>query len=138
MRSHSDTAEIEPVRVPASLDRDVGMRSLVRMAGTSSMKKFELLVGQIEFTSSKFGGKFGGPRPVGGISSLIDSPAVVKNGEELHDLDVGASGFGQPKSIFHDSRPMRDPMSAVPRQPVLVEDCFEDSWDVEGHLSRSR
>jgi len=93
MGCHANSAEVQSVGIPASLDGDVGMRPLIRMASASSVKEFELLVGQVEFSPSKIGGKVSGPRPVARISGLIDSPAVVENGEELHDLDVGARGF---------------------------------------------
>src|SRR5690606_15434779 len=59
VRHDPDSTEIEPIRVPASLNRHVRMSLLVRVPLASTKQKPELVVVEIEHNASKFGGELG-------------------------------------------------------------------------------
>ena len=48
VRGDANPTKIQPVGVPAGLDRDVGMRPLVRVPGTGPVQQAELVVRQVE------------------------------------------------------------------------------------------
>ena len=52
MRSNPDSPEIEAIRVPARLDRNVGMSSLVRMSLAGPVQQTEFVVIQNEEMTS--------------------------------------------------------------------------------------
>jgi hypothetical protein len=43
MRGDADTPEIQAVRIPAGLNRDIGMHALVRMADAGAIEQIELM-----------------------------------------------------------------------------------------------
>ena len=48
MRHDSDTTKIKTIRIPARLNRDLRMSSLMRMADTGSVKQIEFLIWNLE------------------------------------------------------------------------------------------
>ncbi len=72
MRNNPDSPKVQAVGVPAGLNRDVGMGSFVRVAGTGSMKEPELVVGQVDQTSPKVGGKLGGTRAMIRVGAFVE------------------------------------------------------------------
>lgn len=72
MGHDADPAQIEPVGIPASLDRHVGVIPFVRVTLASTKQKPELVVVQIEHAATKFGSELGSPRPMFGIGDFAD------------------------------------------------------------------
>jgi hypothetical protein len=54
MGHHIDSPQIEPIRIPTSLDRNVGIRMPFRMQAAGSMEQIEILVGKVEHFASEF------------------------------------------------------------------------------------
>jgi hypothetical protein len=48
VRGDANPTKIEPVSIPAGLDRDVGVCSFMGMPGTSTVQEAELLIRQVE------------------------------------------------------------------------------------------
>ncbi len=64
MGHNSHSPQIEAVRIPARLDGNVGVSSLVRVPSTCSVQKFELVVWQVKQTCPKLPCQVGTPLPV--------------------------------------------------------------------------
>lgn len=130
MRHDPDSTEIEAIRVPAGLNRHVGMISLVRVALTSSEEQSELVVVEIEHVASKLGGELGSPRAVVGIGDFVESARVVENGEQGDDFDVRSGLLSQSATVFEDSGPVRHAVIAAQWQGVVFEDGLENGEKV--------
>ena len=102
MRCDAHPAQVEPIGVPARLDRDVGMSPLVSVPVAGQVQEAELVVRQVEQQPAHFASESGGTRTVLGIQVFVHSPAVMKDGEKLHDLDAGTGLLAQPKPVFQN------------------------------------
>ncbi len=68
------------------------------------------------------------------IHRLIDAPRVVKDGEQLDDVRVGAGREGRDTAaVLEDARPMADAMRAAGRQSIVLQDAGEEGRSEEGH-----
>jgi len=94
VRGDANPTKVEPVGVPAGLDRDVGMSPLVSVPGTSTVQEPELVVRQVEQQPPQIQGESGGTWTVIGVSTFVHPLGVVEDGEKLHDLDVGTGLLG--------------------------------------------
>ena len=130
-----NAAQVEPVRVPAGLDRRVGVGPLVSMAIAGPMEEQEFVVGEIKQTPAQRHCEFGGAGAVLGVPALIEASRVVQDGEELDDFEDRPGRLGQAAAVFEDPRPVRDPMGATPRERVVLKDGLEN--DGNSHESRS-
>ncbi len=128
MRDDADPAQVEAVGVPAGLNRDVRMSSLMGVARAGSMQQPEVFVGQLEQLASQRGGEFGSPRTVLWVRAFIHAFGVVKHGKQRHDLDLGTGDRAESPAVLQDPRPMRHAMNAVKRQRVLREDGTHDGF----------
>ena len=98
-----DSAEIEPVGIPACLDGHVGMAALVRVPCTGSTQELEFTIRELEDDSSELTSQLGGAGSVRRVVALIQALAVVQDREELDDLERGP-GFGASKRPFSSTR----------------------------------
>lgn len=73
MRGYADPPKIKPIRIPASLHRDVGISPFMRVPRTRSMQQIEFSVGQVEQFSSLVLSKISGSWAVVRIDTFIDS-----------------------------------------------------------------
>jgi len=136
VRGDANPTKVEPVGVPAGLDRDVGMSPLVSVPGTSTVQEPELVVRQVEQQPPQIQGESGGTWTVIGVSTFVHPLGVVEDGEKLHDLDVGTGLLGKPKPVFENPGPVGDAVNAIPRKDILFEDGMEDQGNVQcGHVS---
>ena len=94
VRGDADPTEVEPVGIPAGLDRDVGMSPLVSVPGTGTVQEPELVIRRSNRSPRRFQGESGGTGTVFGVSTFVDPPGVVEDGEKLHDLEVGTGLLG--------------------------------------------
>ena len=62
---------------------------------------------------------------------------VVENGKQCNDLHLRTSLVRQSQSVFKDSGPMGNTVSAAVRQGVTFEDVLQDYRDVEFHVATS-
>ncbi len=74
MRHDPNSAQVQAVGIPAGLNRNVGMGSLVRVTAASSMQQNEFVVGKVEKTTAKFHGELRATFSVVGVDPFIDSP----------------------------------------------------------------
>ena len=73
-----------------------------------------------------------------GIGRLVDSAGIVKDGKQLHDLDLGSGQLRQSQSVVQDSRPVGDSMNPVPRQGIVFEDCLDEALEIQHPASSQR
>jgi hypothetical protein len=116
----ADTAKIEPVGIPASLNGDVGGDLAIRVTNTSGVEQIEIGIGKIKHISSMFQSQVCPSLAVAIINAFIHTPGIVEDGKELDDFDVGLGFFGKTKPVFQDPRPMSDTMDTRPGQSVFV------------------
>ena len=74
MRGDAHSTEIEPVGVPAGLDCDIGMSSLVGVPGAGPTQNSEFLIREIEHSASQFGGELGTESSMIRVGGLLHSP----------------------------------------------------------------
>jgi hypothetical protein len=92
MRHHINSSKIEPIRIPTSLDRNVGFRMAIGMQTTSSMEQVEVVIGECKILFTKLCCQFSTTLAMPIVKAFIDSTGVVEDGEQLHNFNVG-SGF---------------------------------------------
>lgn len=130
MRHDADTTEIEAIRVPAGLNRHVGVIPFVRVALAGSEEQPELVVIEIEDAPTQFGGELSGSWSVVGIGDFVDPARVVKNGEQGDDIDLRTCFFCQSEAILKDSGPVRNAVIAPERECVIFENGVENGEEV--------
>ena len=67
------------------------------------------------------------------VEVLVDSPRIVKHGEQAHDIDIRTRVFGQAEAVLQHSGPMSNAVVAAPREGVILEDSVEDQADILCH-----
>jgi hypothetical protein len=73
MRGDADTAQVEPIRIPARLDRDIGVWRFVRVTLAGATQEPMKVVVQFERAPVKLAGAFRCAQTVLGIGSLVDA-----------------------------------------------------------------
>ena len=134
MRHDADPAQIQPVRVPTSLDCHVRVIPLVRVTCAGPMQEPKVMVIQIENATKQFSRELGGTGAVFGIGHLAEPPRIVEDGEQRDDFHVRTRLLGQTLTVFKDSRPMRNTVIAVERQSVVFERGVEDELEVHAAI----
>ena len=138
MRRDSDSPQIEAVGVPARLDRDVRMSPFVGVSLAGAVQKPEFVVVQIERGSANFCGKLRGPSAMLRIGDFVDSPRVMKYGEQLYDFDVGSGFFRELEAVFKHPRPVRNAVIPAERQSVFPKNGIQyrfQHFDSAGEVS---
>jgi hypothetical protein len=135
MGRNANSTKIKAIRVPAGLNRHVGMSELVSMPCACPIEKAKFVILQIENLTPQFRRQFRSPWPVLGIRYFVDPTRVVQDCEERHNFDVGCCLRGQSLAILQNSGPMRHTVCPVPRERVVLQDGFEDEGQVELHTT---
>jgi len=118
----SYTPEIEPVRVPARLQRGVPIRVAVGVEPTGFEQQFESGVVQVHQAAAERMGKLTTPQPVPVISVFVDATRVMEEGKELDDLKICPVALCDPKAILEDSRPVDHAVITTHRKGIAIED----------------
>ena len=66
----------------------------------------EVVIGHFEDLLAQLGT----PLSMIGVRAFIDSPGVVKNGEECHDVEIRPGLFPQSTPVFQNPSPMSNAM----------------------------
>lgn len=83
---------------------------------------------EFEHFSSKRSGQFRPSFPVTRVNRIVFPAGVMKDGEQLYDLDVCAGSLGKEKPILENTPPMPDTMQPIPREKVLEADGLNDRF----------
>lgn len=106
------------------------MSPFVRVTLASTKQKSELVVVEIEYVATQFGGEGSSPWPVVGIGDFVDSARVVENGEQGNDFDVRTCFLCQLEAVLKDSCPVRNTVVAAQWQGVVFENGLKDGEKV--------
>ncbi len=106
VRFDAHSSQVQPVRIPASLDRDVGMRGFVRMPRTSFVQPMKIVISQFEQVSPQRQGEIRSALTMIGVRAFVFPLGIMENGKKLDDLHIGPRRLGEPKTVFQDPCPM--------------------------------
>jgi hypothetical protein len=103
------------------------------MTLAGGMELLELAGCQLERPSLKRPGELGGPRSVLRIATVAETPGVVEQGEQTHDLDVGARLARDAKAVLHHPCPVGHVVDAGRIEGIPPEYFGEDRPFVDAH-----
>jgi len=106
VRDNADPAEIEPVGIPTGRDGRVLVELALGMPLARVAQQLEPLVIELVSSSSKTRCKCGTAGTVAGILPIIFPAAVVKEGEQTNDGDIGTGASGEHQRIPLDAPPV--------------------------------
>jgi hypothetical protein len=131
MRHHINSSKIESIRIPTSLNGDIGFRMPIGMKATSGMEQVEVVIEECEELAPKLCCQFCTTLAMPIIKAFIDSPGVVEDGEQLHNFNVGSSFLRKSKSNLQHSSPMRNTMRPIDGQGIIFENGVDEGLEVE-------
>src|SRR5437868_1800224 len=100
------------------------------VAATRSVEQIEIVIGQIEATTTEFQGEVSTTFSVIGVGVFVDPFRVVKDGKQPNDFDLGSRRFAQSQAVLQNSGPMYDAVNAVDGQSILRQDRLNDWAEV--------
>jgi hypothetical protein len=81
MRHHANSPEIEPIRIPTGLDRNIGICVTIGVQATGSVEQVEIVIGELEQLPSKFRRQFGTTFAMPIVKAFVNSAGVVEDSE---------------------------------------------------------
>src|SRR5438045_1433364 len=125
MGDHANTAEVEPVGIPASTDGRILMMQAIGVPCAGIMEKCEKVICEMELAGvSQNTCKLGRTSTMGGIIAIILAAAVVEDRKQSNDIDVRASARRQEQAVALDAAPVVRAMKRVGRAGKLVREML--------------
>ncbi len=88
MGCDSHSSQIEAVGVPTGLNCDVGMSAFVRVSFAGFIEQVEVLIGELNQSSSQCCGEVRCSESMLGIGCLVESLRIVQDREEGDDFEI--------------------------------------------------
>jgi predicted NAD/FAD-binding protein len=88
----------------------------------------------LEILAAQFAGELGTAAAMTKVEGLIDAARVMKDGEELDHVEVGARRErAKAAAVLEHARPMGNSVDARAGQSIVFEDTREEGRGEEGH-----
>ncbi len=128
MRSGRDThtAEIEPVRIPARLQRGVRIRVTVRVQPAGLVEQGELRVVEMHERTAERAGEVAAALTVAMVAALVEASGIVEECEERDHFAVGPVDVGHTQSVFKHPRPVQHAVISERLERVALENGADD------------
>jgi len=126
LRSYPDTAQIQSIGVPTSLQGQVTVRIAVGVQPAGLEEQLESRVVEVDQAPPQRRGELGSAKSVAIVANFVDPPGVMEQGEERDDLWVGTCDLGNPKAVLKHPRPVNHPMVAAYVKRVALQNHLHD------------
>lgn len=138
--SDADSAQVESVCIPARRDGRVVMVLAVGVPDTCVTEKLEAVVVKHVCAPANSLGKFCTSRSVAIIPAIVLTAAVVEDGEQTNNSDVGLYARGEQETIPLDAPPVVWAVHRVARRIKLTGDELPELGKINAHgaLPRGR
>jgi hypothetical protein len=101
-----------------------------RVIAASPVEQREEMVIEFKDVAPQFPRELGSPRTVVGIGGLGQPAGIVQQRKQRHHFDIGTRFGRQSPAVFQHAGPMRNSMTTVYRQRVIVEDCMKNGFQI--------
>ena len=125
-RSDPDAAQVQPVRVPAGLQRWFARGQAIGVQPAGFEQHLEPIVVEVNEASSKGLCQLGATQSMIIVPLLVDAPGVVENREKRSDFAVAAVQLGNAKTVLQNARPVNDTVISAKRKRVSLENRSHD------------
>jgi len=132
-RNDPDSAEIQPVRIPARADRWVFVMMPIRMPRACVTEKFKSIVRNIEKPPVQAGREFRPARSMPVIGTIILAAAVVEHRKKAHHIHIRARTRGQKQAIFLHPPPVGRAMYGVFAPMKLFRHKLPEFFEIDVH-----
>lgn len=132
---YSHTPEIQPIRIPASLQGGIPRHKPIRVELARLKEQIETGIIQVHQSTSQRARKEGPAQTMSMVDTLVHSARIMKQREQGQHFGISSVQFGDRPSIFKDPRPVENPVRAQRWQCVSFKHGFQYGWMVM-HLSK--
>ena len=134
-RNDADSAEIQPVRIPARADRCIFMMMSVGVPCACVMEKFKSIVRNIENLSAQAGRKFRPACSMSIIGSVILASAVVKHRKQPDHIRIRTSARCKEQTILLHASPVGRAVNGILVSVVLACHKLPEFFEIDVHFT---
>lgn len=106
--------EVQAVRVPAGLDRDVCIEVACTVVTARAREQIEFVVGERKKPTVEFDRECSRLQPVMYVATVVDTTCVVEEREEFDDLGICTVALSDIEPVRSDPSPMGRTMNPAP------------------------
>ena len=108
----ADAPQVEPVGIPASLDRDVSFGEAIAVEGAGIGKMLKAAGWELKDRALKGFGEIGCPPAMVQVPAVLKPPGIVQIGKKLNGIRVRAGYLGQSQADGMNPLPVSGPVDA--------------------------
>lgn len=122
VRGDADPAEVKPVSVPAGGNGRVSMVLSIGVPVARVVQKLEAFVGQMVSGAAKHEGIGCATCSVAGVLAIVFTAAVMEDGEEANNPNVGSATWCEQEPVALNTPPMVSGVKRIARRMELIRD----------------